>query len=158
MGQGSSIELQFIHPIRSTFGASEVDWIHKYYRPKNDFLKEISLSNFQIKKYQNGVYFGELSPEGKKNGKGAIFYYSGKIYEGDLENDVKNGVGHEYFPDGSCYKGEFRTGVRHGRGIFEWSNGEIYDGEWVNGRKTGSGMWTSPDSESYIGEWKNDKV
>lgn len=38
--------------------------------------------NLQIKKYKNGVYFGELDNEGKKNGKGIIFYFSGKIYEG----------------------------------------------------------------------------
>lgn len=66
------------------------------------------MSNFHIKKYQNGVYFGELSPEGKKHGKGVIFYFSGKIYEGNFFNDLKNGLGNEYFPDGSSYKGEFK--------------------------------------------------
>jgi len=59
VGQGSSaMDIKAIHPIKYAFGASEVDWIHRNYRPRNAFLKEISHSNFQIKKYQNGVYFG----------------------------------------------------------------------------------------------------
>jgi hypothetical protein len=46
------------------------------------------VENFIIKKYRNGVYFGQLENE-RKNGKGVIFYYNGKIYEGNFVNDLK---------------------------------------------------------------------
>ena len=48
-----------MHPIRQNFGRSELEWMQKIYNPKNDALK--NFNRFQIKKYQNGVYYGELS-------------------------------------------------------------------------------------------------
>jgi hypothetical protein len=46
-----------------------------------------------------------MDEEGHKHGKGIIFYYSGKIYEGELEKDMKTGKGLEIYPDGSRFKG-----------------------------------------------------
>lgn len=41
----------------------------------------IRLDNFVIKKYKNGVYFGELF-DNKKHGYGVVFYFDGKLFEG----------------------------------------------------------------------------
>lgn len=45
-----------IHPIRQNFGRSELDWMQRIYNPKNESLRNLKL--FEIKKYQNGVYYG----------------------------------------------------------------------------------------------------
>lgn len=42
-----------------------------------------------MKKYKNGVYFGQLSEQETKSGVGIIFYFNGKLYEGDFKNDMK---------------------------------------------------------------------
>lgn len=55
-------------------------WITSQYTPKSKFLKEIDTTNFHIKKYRNGVYFGELSESGNKNGHGVVFYFNGRSY------------------------------------------------------------------------------
>jgi hypothetical protein len=34
-----------------------------------------------LKKYKNCVYFGPMN-NGKKDGAGVVYYYSGKIFEG----------------------------------------------------------------------------
>ncbi len=57
-----------------------MNWMKNQYHPKHELFKGVNLLDFQIKKYKNGVYFGEIDEEGRKNGKGIIFYYSGKIY------------------------------------------------------------------------------
>ena len=51
-------------------------------------------SGFKIKKYKNGVYFGQLSEDQKKDGVGIVFYYDGRLYEGEFGNDLKHGKGY----------------------------------------------------------------
>lgn len=50
-------------------------------------------STFNIKKYRNGVYFGQLSDQGLKHGKGVVFYFNGRSYEGNFVHDMKEGKG-----------------------------------------------------------------
>lgn len=47
------------------------------------------MKNFEIKKYKNGVYFGEISEDGQKHGKGVVFYFNGRSYEGSFIEDTK---------------------------------------------------------------------
>ena len=56
-------------------------------------MKHIDFKHFQMKKYKNGVYFGQISGEGEKNGKGVIFYFNGRTYEGTFVDDLKHGKG-----------------------------------------------------------------
>ena len=42
-----------------------------------------------------------------KHGKGVIFYFNGRSYEGNFSNDLKHGKGFEFLPDGSKYSGDF---------------------------------------------------
>lgn len=86
----------------------------------------MKFDNFEMKKYKNGVYFGELINNDEvevKDGHGVIFYFNGKLYQGEFKNDMKAGKGYEEFPDGSKYHGNFESGFKNGKGIFEWSNG-----------------------------------
>lgn len=55
-----------------------------------------------MKKYKNGVYFGQLSEE-IKEGVGIIFYFNGKLYEGEFKNDMKEGKGYELYVDNSYF-------------------------------------------------------
>ena len=81
VGKGQTIGKQhFIHPVRNNFGQNQVDWITNQFNPKANIIKKIDLKNFQIKKYRNGVYFGQLNQQGQKNGKGIVFYYNGRVY------------------------------------------------------------------------------
>lgn len=156
-GKGGGAE-KARHPVKQTMGVSELEWIKQQYHPKHELLRGMDMDNMSIKKYKNGAYFGQLDGEGRKQGRGIIFYFSGKIYEGEVGNDMKNGKGMESYPDGGTYHGDFRQGMKHGKGVYEWPNGEIYDGQWEKGRKNGSGMWKGIDGDSYMGEWKNGKV
>lgn len=45
-----------------------------------------------IKKYINsGIYYGELNSEKKREGRGIMIYFSGKIYEGSWKNNERQG-------------------------------------------------------------------
>ena len=58
----------------------------------------------------DGVYYGEVDQNSLKEGKGAIFYHNGKVYEGQFKNDVKEGQVLEQFLDCSVYSGHFKNG------------------------------------------------
>ena len=70
---------------------------------------------------------------------GVMMYFSGRLFEGDWQNDTKFGRGFELYPNGNAYEGYFVNGKPEGFGTYIWYNGEIYDGEWINGMKYGSG-------------------
>lgn len=44
--------------------------------------------NFGMKKYQDAIYRGIII-NGKRHGKGIMFYKKNRVYEGDWENDVR---------------------------------------------------------------------
>ena len=81
-----------IHPINIDFNEDDTQWIMNSYKPKSEFLRKIDVRNFQIKKYKNGVYFGEIENDAKQ-GKGVIFYFNGRSYEGNFNKDMKEGKG-----------------------------------------------------------------
>lgn len=78
-----------IHPISIGFTENDSAWITSQFQPKSEFFKNIDTKTFNIKKYRNGVYFGELSEEGEKHGRGVIFYFNGRSYEGNFVHDLK---------------------------------------------------------------------
>lgn len=48
----------------------------------------------KIKKYEKGVYYGEIDERiGKQNGFGIMIYFDGKIYQGYWKDGKKNGKG-----------------------------------------------------------------
>lgn len=132
-----------------------VKWAMSYV-PKN---KEVTIDmirnslNTKIKRFKDSIYFGEMV-NGRRHGKGIMFYKSGRIYEGEWMNDAKFGKGLEIHANGNKYEGQFLNGKPDGFGIYYWVNGEIYEGEWSNGLKSGSGVWRGTEGETYMGGWK----
>jgi len=47
-------------------------------------------------------------------------YKSGRVYEGDWEDDVRHGRGFERYPTGNTYLGEFVYGKACGKGTYSW--------------------------------------
>ena len=113
---------------------------------------------FHVKQYKDSIYRGEIKVNRKRDGKGVIVYDSGRIYEGDWENDKRNGRGFELFPNGNKYLGQFADGKAHGKGSYTWRNGEQYEGEWVGGQKHGYVVWHGIQGDSFIGNWVNNKA
>lgn len=69
------------------------------YVPESNLLdlEEIKASqNFRKKRYVDALYFGELA-ESKRNGKGVMKYKSGRVFEGDWQNDLRHGRGFEKY-------------------------------------------------------------
>jgi hypothetical protein len=85
-------------------------------------------------------------------------YNSGRVYEGQWEDDIRCGKGYERYPNNNSYIGEFKKSKPWGKGVYRWSNGEVYDGEWYQGLKHGYGIWKGIYGDSYIGEWKNSRA
>lgn len=76
------------------------------------------------------IYRGELTPEGKKTGKGVINYSNGDTYLGEFQNDGFHGKGVYIFKCGDRYEGELLNGKKHGFGRYYYINGNKYEGEW----------------------------
>ena len=83
-----STSFNFRKNITSDVNEEKMGEMVKEFKPKSDILNEVDMTNFRIKKYKNGAYFGQLvkdeTEEGGeiKEGFGCIFYYNGRQYEG----------------------------------------------------------------------------
>lgn len=82
-----------------------------------DYNELKQLENFGIKKYSDAIYRGELG-NGKRHGKGIMFYKKNRVYEGDWLNDVRHGKGYERYSNNNRYEGEFMNGKAHGKGVY----------------------------------------
>lgn len=85
--------------------------------------KEIQIPNKPGNLVQNdegrGYYLGECnSISGNFEGKGALLFPDGSLYEGNLSHNLPFGQGRMIYPDGSYYKGQWLDGLRHGNGEF----------------------------------------
>jgi hypothetical protein len=58
---------------------------------------------FNIKQYKDSIYRGEINKKRKRSGKGVVVYDTGRIYEGEWENDKRHGRGFELFSNGNTY-------------------------------------------------------
>ena len=105
-------------------------------------------------------------------------------YEGDWFQGKRHGKGTLYYRSGECYKGDFVLDRCHGMGQYTYANGDVHYGEWYNGRKQGKGVlvtkgrrcnvfkgfWSEDAREGlgtifwtdsmykYVGEWVRDQV
>jgi hypothetical protein len=104
--------------------------------------------------YEDGKYIGEISKDGKPNGKGKLFSKDGKLdYEGDWVNGVMEGEGIKYYERGT-YKGQFKNNEENDeKGEFKWPCGSRYIGNWVNGAKNGKGKFIWDDGGYYEGDF-----
>ena len=91
------------------------------------------LKNFQILRFKDAIYRGQIHNADRREGLGIMQYENGRIYEGSWVNDRRHGKGYEKYSNGNIYEGEFARGKANGVGVYNWKNGEIYQGHWVNG-------------------------
>ena len=109
--------------------------------------------------WENGQYYIGQWKNGKKHGKGIIYYKDGTImYEGDFINDKKEGNGKFIWKNGKYYIGEWKNNKKNGKGKDYFSNGNIlYEGDYINGKLDGNGKLILNIGDYYIGQFKNGK-
>ena len=73
-------------------------------------------------------YEGEWSEEGKRDGRGVLFWVDGGIYEGYWANGMCNGLGRMIHADGDIYEGNWADDKHHGYGVYSHSDGARYEG------------------------------
>jgi hypothetical protein len=107
-------------------------------------------------KFDNGLYLGEISEDGLRQGHGIMLYNDDSFYQGNWELDLKQGIGHEKVFSGS-YFGEFQNGLRQGKGTY-WNNltKEVYSGDWHKGCKHGHGLLSDRKGNEFEGFWERD--
>uniref|UniRef100_A0A8D0GA36 Radial spoke head 10 homolog B n=1 Tax=Sphenodon punctatus TaxID=8508 RepID=A0A8D0GA36_SPHPU len=106
--------------------------------------------------------------EGKRHGKGTIYYNSEGTswYEGDWVNNIKDGWGIRCYKSGNMYEGQWEKNVRQGEGRMRWlTTNQEYTGQWVNGIQHGYGTHTwflkripgsqYPLRNEYLGDFIN---
>ena len=122
------------------------------------------MTGFGVYKFKNGTYDGHVY-DGLRHGYGTfILHDSNTKYIGEWEEGRRHGKGIIYYECGNndesdqYYNGDWVNGKREGSGICVFENGDEYNGEWKNDCKHGKGIirWKS-FNEIYYGQWEHDK-
>ena len=132
-----------------------------------------------IKSNKNSIYYEGDFVNGKKEGKGKLFYDNGEYYIGDFLNDKRNGKGIIYHKDDSFkyigdfendklkgkgelinnkfhYLGDIDDGFPNGKGSLQINEYNIfYEGDFVEGKFEGNGKLIYPNGNYYIGQFLN---
>ena len=78
-------------------------------------------------KYEGGIQ------EGRKHGKGTVYFVNGDIVTGTFNNRELEGMGGYFYVSGSRSVGNFKNGKRHGPGVFiDGNDGTRKDGLWAD--------------------------
>jgi len=131
----------------------------KFIKEINDIIKDDKIYEYSFKNFYNEKgerFIGELI-NGKKNGKGIIFYNDGSKYEGEWKNDKMEGKGIFYYSSGIKYEGDWKNGIKEGKGVIYGHNHNKYEGDWKNDKIEGKGIFYYNNGDRYEGEWKSDK-
>lgn len=143
-------EARPLQPIHPQVLAEVDEFTRKFLKTdEKNFNKGILTKNFK----NRGEYTGELTAEGKREGKG-LFRFEGTqdVYMGDWQNDVFHGKGTYFFSSGDKYEGELYAGMKHGIGNYLYRNGNVYHGEWKQDLKDGEGRFLNKKrGEEYHG-------
>ncbi|XP_055017146.1 radial spoke head 10 homolog B, partial [Boleophthalmus pectinirostris] len=94
---------------------------------------------------RNGVLYKGQWDQGKRHGKGTIYYNKDKTnwYKGDWVMNKIEGRGVRRYSSGNTYEGEWRNNLRHGEGTMKWLlHEQQYEGTWCNGVQHGHGKHT----------------
>ena len=85
----------------------------------------------------------------------------GRVYVGDIKDNVPNGIGNMKFSNHDVYEGNWEKGKMHGRGKYYFYDSQkekfssSYEGTFVNNRFEGTGVRKYSDRTIYIGQWQN---
>ena len=123
----------------------------------------------------SGSYYEGDWKEGRIEGKGKLFYPSGKMaYEGEWKNDAFHGKGvfhkenTEQLSEGELeidpnkiseiwvtYIGSFENDLKNGKGRLILRNGAVFDGEFSDGNISGPGTLTLANGDKITGLWRD---
>jgi hypothetical protein len=109
-----------------------------------------------VKKFQDGVYKGEVDKKGNKHGNGLIIWNDGSSYQGEFQKDLRHGNGLFNWENGESYEGEYTKDERTGIGIYRWPDGAKYEGSFLNGKRHGFGRFQTATGIIYEGQWHKD--
>lgn len=80
---------------------------YKFESMECDPAKLRNSDRFYIKRYPDAIFFGEVerNPLNKliRQGQGVMRYRSGRVFEGDWDDDVRHGRGFEKYVNGNTY-------------------------------------------------------
>ena len=159
--------------IKEWLNWNEFDTEKKFKRHGKGKLYDADFIDLKSKKeerllYEDGNYYEGEWKNGKKNGKGKLYYKnSDLLYDGDFLDDKFEGngkynnknnhdkfdEGKRYYENGGYYIGEFVNGLRHGKGILYNSEGKIiYKGDFKNDKFDGYGKYIFKNGNVYEGE------
>lgn len=96
---------------------------------------------------------------GKKQGKGKLFYPNGKLmFDGEFYDDKICGNGVMYLDNGGRYEGVFENNLPNGKGkYYDLYAGLRCEGDWVDGYLLGFGTIYYLDGYKYIGDLKDNR-
>ena len=143
-----------------TFNGKYVD---KYYLCKcgfysiyeKDFLNNNSISQMELKIYENGrEYIGQFK-NGKREGYGIMYFPDGGRYEGNWENNLSHGKGIEYYQNGDRYEGNYFKDEEDGEGVYYYKNGDRIMGNYKNGNKVGKHVKLCSNGEIEVFNFDN---
>ena len=118
--------------------------------------KEKSISSKLIRGEDR--YEGERDKEGRRSGKGTMFYANGATYEGDWYKDKPWGRGKARSVNGDVYDGEWMDGKRANKGECLYADGSCFIGNFRDGKKHGRGVLTFKSLESFQGYWEEGEL
>ncbi|MCY6485878.1 hypothetical protein OW763_16325 [Clostridium aestuarii] len=107
-----------------------------------------------VVKYNNGIYYGEVSPKKIPNGNGIFKYNNGSIYAGSFNNGNIDGFGHFIYEDGNQYLGGFSNGKRSGVGTMVYTDNTMFFGRWKDDKRY-DGTLVYPNGTTYLDKWVN---
>lgn len=138
------------------------DKVHHF----SELFKAIKVDGGLVMDNSHGVYRGELTSDGMKNGEGTYYYPDDEqpnaiVLAGEWKNDKLNGYGSKSQFGRIIYQGEFENGRFHGEGKYSYAYGDVYEGGWTHGLKDGYGTMSyyiesnKNISRHYVGGWKD---
>ncbi len=103
-------------------------------------------------------YEGELSADGRPDGRGIRRWENGRSLEGFWKNGSLSGTGLLRYNDNAFYEGQLNDTVRQGYGAMHYENGYLFSGTWEADRRI-FGTLTFPDGVTSItGNYMNDRM
>ena len=99
--------------------------------------------------------------QGKRHGKGTLYYRSGEVYKGDFVLDKCHGYGQYTYANGDIHYGAWYNGKKQGKGVLvvKGKRCNVFKGFWSEDSREGLGtiFWTD-SGYKYVGEWVKDQV
>ena len=107
---------------------------------------------FAYVQYEEGLYYGEVDAQGRRQGFGVLNFTNGSRYEGKWQADEMTGRGVMETATGDVYDGHWANRTFVGLGSLQTANSH-YIGIWTAGLKSGPGVQIWAPGTVYAGEW-----